>query len=802
MRELRLAIRSLWRTPGFSIGAIVTLALATGATTAMFSAVSAVLLGPIAIHEPERLVVGWLQDRSRHLEVVELSYRRFQEWAARSTSFTAVAAMGSTTWPSVLDDSGDPMRVSSAGVSSSFFDALGVVPEIGRGFTPRDDEPGAPGVVVLSHRFWTSRFGGDRDIVGKTIKLGRPHEVVGVMPAALDFPRGTDYWTPVVPVIAASGGEWKAENLEAVGVLFVVARMREGMTSALARDELNRLVEATDTGRSSSRVVLTPAIDFVLGPVRPALWALCAAVGILLLIGCANVSSLMMARVSRGYAEQAIRAALGASRRRLGQRQALEIGVLSVAGAMLGLVFAAWMVRAIVALAPDHVAGLSSMTLDYRIAAFSVVVVACVALLCGLAPIRAACRVDLTQVLNETSRLTPSRQRARSALVVVQIALTVVLLVGAGLVARSFGNIRNVDIGFQPDRVLTMRVTPRLEKVAVNRWVDDLLARVSAFPGIESAGAVYLRPLALGAIGQETGVILEGQPLEDASADRNPYLNYQIATAGFFRAMRIPLVRGRLFDGGDRASSERVVLVSESTARRLWPGRDAVGQRVLMATQAQDGSADWRRVIGVVGDVRYRGIADGRLDVYDAPMQAVLAATDLVIRTSSDPLQMVSIVQAEARRLDPGVLIDGVTTMDAVVTRAIAPWRLSAWLFTLFSGLAFVLATVGLLSLIALDVANRRRELAIRLALGAAPADLVRSVMASAGARLAAGIAIGVVSATVLSDGIRGLLFGVQPRDPATYAGVLALVVSVVLVSSYVPARRAGAIDPMTALRR
>jgi predicted permease len=510
----------------------------------------------------------------------------------------------------------------------------------------------------------------------------------------------------------------------------------------------------------------------------------------------------MMARVSRGHTEQAIRAALGANRRRLGERQALEIGVLGAGGAVLGLVFAGWMVRAIAALAPDDVAGLSSMTLDYRMALFSVLVVTCAALLCGFAPIRAACRVDLTQVLNESSRSTPSRQRLRSALVVAQIALTVVLLVGAGLVARSFRNIRSVDIGFQADHVFTMRVTPRMEQSSVNRWVEDLLARVSTFPGIESAGAVYLRPLALGAIGQETGVILEGQPVSDASADQNPFLNYQIATPGFFHAMRIPLVRGRLFDAGDRATSERVVLVGESAARRLWPGRDAVGQRVLMATQASDGSAEWRRVVGVVGDVRYRGIADGRLDVYDAPMQAVLAATDLVIRTTSDPLQMISIVQAEARRLDPRVLIDGVTTMDAVVSRAVAPWRLSAWLFTLFSGLAFVLATVGLLSLIALDVANRRHELAIRLALGAAPGDLVRSVMASAVGRVAGGVAIGLVSANATSTGIRSLLFGIEPRDPATLAFVAAVVTSVVLVAAYVPARRAGAVDPMAALRR
>jgi putative ABC transport system permease protein len=806
VHEIRLAIRSLRKAPGFTFGAVVTLALATGATSAMFSAVSAVLFRPTSIHHPEQLVIAWEKDDSRQLDVVELTYRSVEAWAANSTSFSRLAAIGSSTWPAVLDHDDESQRVSSAGVSVSFFETLGVRPELGRGFTPADDAPGAPPVVVLSHRFWQARFGGDSQIVGKSIRLSKPHLVVGVMPAALDFPRGTDYWTPVVPVIAGFGDGRRPENLNGVGVLFVVARLRDGITQAMASDELNRLAASLEAQgsvrRFGSRVVLTSLADYTLGPVRPALWALFGAVAVLLLIGCANVSGLMVTRVSLKLREQALRAALGASRRQLGRPWGLEIAMLAAGGGALGLVFAAWIVRGIAVLAPDDVAGLAEMAIDYSVAAFTCVAVLLTAIVCAVAPVRNAWRVELLPLLGDAGRSTPARQTVRSAFVIAQIALTVVLLVTAGLVARSFANIRRIDIGFAPANVVSLRISPRAPKPSANVWMQTLLDRVSTLPDVESAGAVYLRPLALGAIGQETGVILEGQPLAEASAAQNPTLNYEIATAGYFAAMRIPLLSGRLFNALDGPKAERVVLVGERTAKRLWPGKAAVGQRLLMATPDANGSTEWRTVVGVVGDVHYRGIDDGRFDIYDAPMQSVLAATDVMIRTSGNPLRMISVVTAEARRLDPGVIVDGVTTMDDVVSRAVAPWRFSAWLFAAFAGLAFVLATVGLFSLITFDVSNRRHELAVRLALGAAPRDVVRSVLAAAGTRLAMGVALGVVAALAGTRAIRSLLFGVLPVDIATYVSVLMLVAVVVLTAAYLPARRAGAIDPLSALRQ
>jgi putative ABC transport system permease protein len=348
LRDIRIATRYLFNEPGFTAGAVLTLALAIGAASAIFSAVSAVLFRPSAIRQPDELVIAWENDSARQLEVVELTYRSVQSWTAHNRSFSEIAAIGSSTWPAVLDRDGEALRVSSAGVSASFFDTLGVVPRLGRGFTPADDEPGALRVVALSHRFWATRFGADPRVIGTTIQLSRPHVVVGVMPEGLDFPRGTDFWTPVVPVIAGSSRDWQPDNLEKVGVLFVVGRLRSGVTRAQAAHELDALARSSSVPRFGSTVVVRSFVDHVFGPVRPALWALLSAVIVLLCIGCANVSGLMLSRVSLRTREQAVRAALGATRGQLGRQWMLEIGMLAVLGGVAGLAVSVWIARGIV----------------------------------------------------------------------------------------------------------------------------------------------------------------------------------------------------------------------------------------------------------------------------------------------------------------------------------------------------------------------------------------------------------------------------------------------------------------------
>ncbi len=806
LREFRLSLRLLLKSPGYTAAVIFTLALVIGANSAIFSAVHAVLLNPLPIQQAGRVVVCWGANASRNLPVVELSYQNFQDWAARSRSFAKTAAAGSSTWPVVLEGRGAPVRLASSAVSGSFFDTLGVAPAIGRALRPEDDRSNAPRVVVLSHGVWVRHFGSDASVIGRPIRLDGLFTVVGVMPKEFDYPRGTDLWLPVAPVLARASNQ-SVDAFRDVGVLFVIGRLRDGVIPTMAAAELHELSNQLQLEGAAPRffttVVVTPWLDHLLGPVRQALWALFGAVGVLLLIGCANVSGLMLTRVSLRHHEHRIRLALGATGNSLGRLWALEALILATGGGVLGFVLSHWLAHAIVVLAPGDVPRLEDVSINAPVAAFTFVVVVAAALLCAVAPFRQARSLMLVHALHGvalSARSGPPR-RARSALTTIQIGLAFVLLVSAGLVFRSFLNLRQLDLGFEPSNVLTMNVEPRIESRR-NEVVGELLRRIQAVPGIEASGAVSLRPLALGPIGSDALVILEGQPTVAESARWNPPLNYQVATSGYFAAMRIPLKQGRLFGVDDNSRSPRVILVSERTASRLWPGENPIGKRLLLPSQISDGPDTWRTVVGVVGDVRYRGLDDVRLDLYDAATQSKAAATHVVLRTSGDPLTLAGALQSEARRLDSQVLVDGMTTMDAIVSRAVAPWRFSVWMFTLFAAMAFVLATLGLFSLVSLDVAHRRHEFAIRVALGAQSRDVVRSVMTAAGRQVLVGLGVGVLMAAAGTRAVQGILFGVPVFDFPTYVMVIGLLLAVVLSASYLPARRAAGADPLALLRR
>ena len=808
LADVRGALRNLRHEPGYAVAATITLALTIGATTAIFSGVHKVLLDTGGITHPQSLVMAWSRDTARQLGVVELSYRNVEDWAANSQTFASIAAIGSSTWPTILDGQGEPERLALAGVSVSFFDTLGVTPMLGRGFEAGDDLPNAPRVVVLSHGNWSARFGGDRAVVGKVIMLDdTPFTVVGVMPPGFDFQRGTDVWTPVVPVLAADEQGWNPRTLESVAVLLAVGRLREGVTADAARDELDEIAARIEreggTRRFAPAVVITPFLDYSLGPVRLALWALFGAVGVLLLIGCANVSGLMLTRAAVRRRDHAIRLALGATPAAVGRSWIAETAVLCVAGGCLGLLNARWMAQVMIAVAPENLPRLSAVAIDAPVAAFACAVVAIATLACGFGPLRHALASSPIDGLQAHGHATATRsaQRSRSMLVALEIGLAVALMIAAGLVVRSFVNLRQIDLGFVPSGVLTMTVSPRTTR-PVNEWVAELLPRVMALPGVEAAGAIYLRPLALGPIGQETSFLLEGQPDSPDTERRNPALNYQVATPGYFTAMRIELKRGRLFTQDDQARSPRVAVVGESAARRLWPGQDAVGKRLLLPTfERGTGRRAWREIVGVVADVRYRGVDDVRLDVYDPATQSPLEAGDLVVRTSGDPLRVAAAVQAAAREHDPRVLVSGLTTMEGIVARALAPWRFSVWVFGVFAALAVVLASGGLFSIVSLDVGRRRRELAVRVALGAQRRDILQSVLLPAMKRLAAGVVFGLLVSAAASGALRSMLFGIEPLDAATYLSVTVLICLVVLGASYLPARRAARVDPLLTLR-
>jgi predicted permease len=568
-------------------------------------------------------------------------------------------------------------------------------------------------------------------------------------------------------------------------------------------DELSTRLQREGARRFGTSVVVTPFVEHLLGPVRQALWALFAAVGILLLIGCANVSGLMLTRLSLRYQEHAVRLALGATGSRLGRLWLLEAGVLAVSGGVLGLVISHWLTKAIVVLGPGDVPRLETVTMNLPVATFTFLVVAVSALLCAAEPFRQARTVTLLEPLRGIG-LSPGGlrpRRARSILSTIQIGLAVVLLVCAGLVLRSFLNLRQLELGFEPTNVLTLNVDPR-GAMDRNQWIAELLNRLQTTPGIEASGAVLLRPLGLGPIGSDARVVLEGQPQLPGSATRNPTVNYQVATSGYFPAMRIRLKEGRLFDTRDTTRSPRVILVSEHTATTLWPGEPPIGKRLLLPSQVSDGPDVWRTVVGVVSDVRYRGLDDVRLDVYDAASRSRTAATQMVFRAARDPLSLASLVQSEARRLDPRAVVDGIATMDAIVSREVAPWRFSLWMFALFALLAFVLATLGLFSVVSLDIAHRRHEFALRVALGARSGDVVRTVMSAAVRQVLAGLGIGMLLAALGTRLVQGLLFDVGRFDLPTHATVIALVLAAVATASYFPARRAGGADPLAQLRR
>ncbi|MBA3884502.1 MAG: ABC transporter permease [Acidobacteria bacterium] len=795
VRDARLVVRQLLQTPGYTATIVGVLALAIGANTAIFSAVYAVLLKPSPIRSPEDLVIVRAADPSRSLPVVELSYRMIEHWSDHGDAFSATAAISSSLWPGVLQREGPPVRLASSSVSASLFDTLGVTPLHGRPLLPQDDVPGAAPVAVLSHSTWVTHFGGDSGVIGSTVRFDAARTIVGVMPAAFDFPRGTDLWIPVVPLLSGiSRPDFDA--MESVGVLFMVGRLAAGSSRGAAGAQLDALAGGAGgiaaPRRFGSEVLLTPFLDYVVGPARDGLRALWVAVGLVLLIACANVAGLMLTRVSTRSREQAIRAALGATPRALARLWLIESGILATAGGLVGIGLGWWMTGAIAALAPSDVPGLPGITITPAVVAFSAGAVLVTIVACGAAPARRATRMPVLQWLKGTPH-DGSGARAvggRSALVIVQMAVSLVLLVSAGLIVRSFTALRNLDAGFTPSNVLTMFVD--------TRSIDGLprmLARIRELPDVQAAGAVYLRPLQLGAVGNDTTVVLHGQT--PVSARDNPNLNLQVATPGFFEAAGIRLLHGRFFSEEDRAGTQPVTLVGETAARRLWRRADAVGERMLLRNQKE-----WRIVVGVVADVHYRGLGDVRLDAYEPAQQSSSAAHNLVIRSAGDPLHAAAAVQTAVRQIDPAAIVDSITTLDAIVARAVAPWRFTSWLLGILAGMAFLITTVGLFTTVALGVAARRRELAVRIALGARGSDVLRSVLAPAMAQGAIGLSVGAAVAAFASHALAALLFGVPPLDPVTWAAALGALGATAALAAYLPARRATTIHPAILLRQ
>ena len=791
--DLRYAVRSFARAPAFTALVVATLALGIGANTAVFSVINALLIRPLPYADPGRLAIVWEvnpmgKDNSG-------SPGNFLHWREMATSFDDMAAV-SFTFRVTLSGEGEPEELPMQYVSASAFTILGVTPEIGRAFTAEEDRPGRNRVAVLSDALWRRKFGADRNVVNRSIHLGGDlFTVVGVMPPGFSMlDKTVQLWEPTGFSADARTprGRW----------LHVIARIKRGTTIERAQQDMNRVQEemvrlfpAFNTGW---KVRVRSLKDQLTRDSRPALFVLLAAVGFVLLIACANVANLLLARATTRRRDLAVRAALGAGRRRILAQAFVESGVLASGGAAGGLVLAWWAVAVIRTSLAEHlpVPRLEAVTLDPTVLGFTVVAAAVCGLMFGVLPAFAAAGVGLTDLLKDGGRTgTASRgRRARSLFVILEMALALVLLVGAGLLIRSFVALMRVEAGFDPSRTITMKITlPTSKYREARQFFERLYLQIDALPGVQAAGGVSFLPL--NGLGAATDFSIPGRPTP--TYGDKPVADVRVVTHDYFKAMGIPLLRGRLFDSRDDAAPRKII-VSADLARRFFPNEDPIGEHV--AIDWTDSNPD--EIVGVVGDVHQLTLDDEiRATTYWPPARFAYPWNSVVIRTTGDPERLVPEVAALVRQYDSTITLADVRTMDDVVSISAAERRLTMLLLSAFAGLALVLAAVGIYGVISYSVSERTHEIGIRMALGAARRTVMRMVLRQALTLAAVGVAAGAAGAWLLTRLMTTLLFGVMPSDPFTFAAVSLLLTLVAAIAACVPGIRATRVDPVVALR-
>lgn len=811
--ELRLAVRGAARRPGFAAATVLILAVGIGTATAVYSIVQRVLLRPLAVADIGRLVVAW--ETSAETPLIEVSLPYFHEWRARSRSFDDMAAFGSVSWRDVLRTPSGIETVEHVAVSASFFDTLRARPRLGRGFVAADDELGAPRVAVLSHGFWRARFAGDPNIVGTHIVLGDDSfRVVGVMSEGVDFPKGTQLWTPVGRyVLELHARESHSREFQrGLGVLYVVARLKDGVPLRAAETELAELTRQLSIADAFSKLGwgarIVPLLDHHLGAeTRRALEALGLASLFILLLACANVAALFLVRAIGEGPSLAIRRALGASAGRVALHQLAQSAVLSAFGGALGTLIAYAAIAMVVAWGPAEVPGLRDVRVDGAALGFALLVTFGTALLVAAPAAIVFSRTATIPLLKSGERGGGMDRRGWSVgrvLVASEVALSLVLLVGSSLVLRSLSNLLHVELGFVPDRTLSFTVKT-VRDFKGRSLPRELIERLDGLPGVEAAGAVHVRPLEHGPIGSDHRIFPEGHGTDaEAVRTRSVGATWQIVTPDYFRAIGTRLVDGRAFSEADHATAPKVVILSESAARRLWPGRPAIGRRVNTGGARWDPKKsvyEWQTVVGVVEDARYRGLQVSRPDVYVPYEQAGGSLEYFVLRTTGDPALAIGAVREQVRALDPAAAVERLTTMRSLVDAALAPWRFTGALLLAFATAALVLTASGLCAVLHHFVARRTREIAIRMALGAQPGQVRALIVRQGAAVAAAGVAVGLAVSVPLSSLLAALRFGVAPHDAASSLGAAVVLAIVAAVASFVPARRATLVQPVVALR-
>ena len=805
LQDLRFGVRTLRKSPAFTAIAILTLALGIGANTAIFSVVHTVLLKPLPFPDSDRLVQVW--------EKVSLpNYQNdqnnpapgnFADWKTQSTAFEDIGAYRNRSFN--LTGSGEALRVEGEQVSASLFSLLKVNATLGRIFTAEDDQPAGRHVVVIGNGLWKSRFASDATILGKSILLdGESYSVIGVMPQNFHFPDPDDQlWVPLAltPQDLANHGSH---------YLLVVARLKHGVALAQAQAELQGIAQhLTQLYPDSNTGVQTNVVGLreeIIGPVRAELLALFAAVGLVLLIACANLANLLLGRASARYREIGIRMALGAGRIRILRQLLTENALLVLLGCALGLLFARWGLLALKLLSPPHIPRMDEIHLDTSVLLFSLGISVFAGVLFGALPALQATRDNVNQFLKEGARESSAgaRLRSRSLLVVLETALGVIVVIAAGLLLRSFLLLESVPLGFQPQSVLTFRVIPRGERYSQpsdrTAFYQQAIERIAALPGVKSAAAVSFIPLTFAR--SSKGFSIEGRA--SAAQGQIPMAGFDVVTPSYFESLRIPLRSGRDFSWRDTPQGQRVVIINEAMARAYWSGQDPLGHRINLGT-SENNSDPWLMVVGIVGDIRdFDVLTAPRPTLYLPVSQADDASyilRDWVVRTSGDPLALASSLRAAMRQVDPDLPVSRVQTLEQLWGVSIAPQRFNLWLFGSFAAVALILAAIGIHGVMAYNVAQRTREIGIRMAMGARRSDVLRLVLTQSILPAAAGVLLGLSVALALTRLMASLLFGLTATDPATFAAVAILLILVALAATYMPARRATKVDPLVALR-
>jgi putative ABC transport system permease protein len=843
-QDLRHGMRALRRQPSFAITAIITFTLAIGTTTAIFAALYAIVLTPLPLREPSRLVVLWRSDAALNQTVAEVSHRHFRDWRERTRSFESLSAIGSVNWSLLWSMSnGERQRIPTAGVSASMFSTLGASAALGRTFVPEEDQRGARRTVIISDSFWAHQFGRDPAIVGRALTLDdKPFAIVGVMPRGFAYPYKAEMWTPIIPLLEDSERRQPYPIIDnpSYGLLYVVGRLKPGVTVTQAKQDLDAVMRAvhqddrkagaaspeTDTG------VVTPLVEHLFGRTQDTLVALGGTGLIVLLIACANIIGLLLVRAIAGRRDAAIRLALGASRAQMLRLWLSESLLLAAAGLAGGVLLAQWGAKALVALAPASTPNLDRVEINLPVIVFACVVCLASAMVCGLVPAWIASRPVMRDALTDGARGSEGRspRRARHALVIVQLGMAMMLLVAAGLMVRSVVNLYRLDLGYEPSRLLTVSVeTSRKGRPQVQAFVDEVMTRVRALPEVESVAGMNLVPLALGPIGNDALVILEGQDVKSMEWLKNPAVSKQTVTPGYFEAMGTRLIAGRTFTRQDNEHAPMVCVLSETAARKLWPGQpspsSALGRKVLIPGSVLDvqGRMQFQTVIGIVEDARFRGVDDVRLDGYLAYAQTTDNVGWLMIRTKGgrdrpsgwsrrvdvpeqtvaevDPANVAASVRSVVKGIDSQAIISRVEPLEEIVATATAPWRFAMMLFAVLATVAFALAITGLSGFISYAVAQRHREIAIRLALGALPYQVRMMIVRQGATLVAVGLVLGVTGALLVSRLLSTLLFGVEPFDLLTFAGVAGLVTAIALLACHLSARNTTRIQAWMLLR-